>query len=164
MLLAIARAESGSEAAAAVDLAGLAEDLVELHQPLAEECGIALEFAQSGPVPEIRGQPELLAQALSNLIDNAVKYTPAGGRVCVTAGPSGVAVADSGPGIAPADRERALDRFVRLDPSRHRPGNGLGLALAAAAARRHNARLVLADAAPGSDPPGLRASLEFASP
>ena len=70
----------------------------------------------------------------------------------------------SGPGIAPGDRERALDRFVRLDPSRHLPGNGLGLALAAAAARRHNARLVLADAAPGEDPPGLRASLEFAAP
>ena len=164
MLLAIARAESGSEAAAAVDLAGLAEDLVELHQPLAEERGIALEFAKEGPVPGIEGQPELLAQALSNLIDNAVKYTPPGGRVSVTAGPAGIAVADSGPGIAPEDRERALDRFVRLDPSRHLPGNGLGLALAAAAARRHNARLVLADAAPGSDPPGLRASLEFAAP
>lgn len=165
MLLAIARAESGSEAAVAVDLAGLAEDVVELHQPLAEECGIALEFVrEAGSVPEIEGQPELLAQALSNLIDNAVKYTPAGGRVSVTAGPAGVVVADNGPGIAPGDRERAMDRFVRLDPSRHLPGNGLGLALAAAAARRHNARLVLADAAPGREPPGLRASLEFFSP
>ena len=163
MLLAIARAESGSEAAVAVDLAGLAEDLVELHQPLAEERGIALEFAKEGPVPGIEGQQFRLAQALSNLIDNAVKYTPSGGRVSVTAGPAGIAVADSGPGIAPGDRERAMDRFVRLDPSRHLPGNGLGLALAAAAARRHNARLVLADAAPGKDPPGLRASLEFAA-
>ena len=162
-LLAIARADSGPAPTLPVDLAGLAEDLVELHQPLAAERGIEIEFAHEGRPPEIQGQPELLAQALSNLIDNAVKYTPEGGRVSVTVGPAGVAVADSGPGIAPEDRERVLERFVRLDPSRHLPGNGLGLALAAAAARRHSARLRLADAAPGAAPPGLRASLEFAS-
>ncbi len=161
MLLAIARAESGPTPPVPVDVAGLAEDLVELHAPSAEERGIALEFAKEGPAPEVRGQPELLAQALSNLIDNAVKYTPEGGRVAVIVGPSGVAVADSGPGIAPEDRERVLERFVRLDPSRHLPGNGLGLALATAAARRHNARLVLSDAAPDDRPPGLRVSLEF---
>ena len=164
MLLAIAKAESGPASLVPVDIAGLAEDLVELHAPSAEERGIELEFGNEGPVPEVRGQPELLAQALSNLIDNAVKYTPEGGRVTVTVGPSGVAVADSGPGIAPEDRERVLERFVRLDPSRHLPGNGLGLALAAAAARRHNARLVLADTAPDRNPPGLRVSLEFALP
>ncbi len=162
-LLAIARADSGPAPTLPVDLAKLAEDLAELHAPLAEERGVALAFMKEGPAPDIEGQPELLAQALSNLIDNAVKYTPEGGRVSVTVGPLGVAVADSGPGIAPEDRERVLERFVRLDPSRHLPGNGLGLALATAAARRHNARLVLADAAPGSDPPGLRVALEFAS-
>lgn len=160
-LLAIARADSGPAPTLPVDLAGLGEDLVELHQPSAAERGIELEFAKDGRPPEIEGQPELLAQALSNLIDNAVKYTPEGGRVSVTVGPSGVAVADSGPGIAPEDRERVLERFVRLDPSRHLPGNGLGLALAAAAARRHNARLVLSDAVPDDRPPGLRVSLEF---
>ena len=164
MLLAIAKAESGPASLVPVDIAGLAEDLVELHAPSAAERGIELEFGNEGPVPEVRGQPELLVQALSNLIDNAVKYTPEGGRVTVTVGPSGVAVADSGPGIAPEDRERVLERFVRLDPSRHLPGNGLGLALAAAAARRHNARLVLADTAPDRNPPGLRVSLEFALP
>ncbi len=163
-LLAIARADSGPAPTLPIDLAGLVDDLVELHAPLAEERGVALEFAQAGPAPEIEGQPELLGQALSNLIDNALKYTPAGGRVSIAVGPSGVSVADSGPGIAPEDRERAIDRFVRLDPSRHLPGNGLGLALAAAAARRHNARLVLVDAAPGKDPPGLKASLEFSAP
>ncbi len=161
-LLAIARAESGPAPMLPVDLAGLAEDLVELHAPLAEERGVALEFTAAGPAPDLEGQPELLAQALSNLIDNALKYTPSGGRVSVVVGPSGVSVADSGPGIAPEDRERALDRFVRLDPSRHLPGNGLGLALAAAAARRHQARLVLTDATPDQTPPGLKASLEFA--
>lgn len=164
MLLEIAKAEAGPAPLVPVDLADLVEDLVELHAPSAEERGIELELSREGPAPELRGQPELLAQALSNLIDNAVKYTPEGGRVSVTVGPSGVAVADSGPGIAPEDRERVLDRFVRLDPSRHLPGNGLGLALVAAAARRHGARLVLSDAAPGKDPPGLRASLEFSSP
>ena len=164
MLLAIAKAESGPASLVPVDIAGLAEDLVELHAPSAAERGIELEFGNEGPVPEVRGQPELLAQALSNLIDNAVKYTPKGGRVSVTVSSSGVTVADSGPGIAPEDRERVLDRFVRLDPSRHLPGNGLGLALAAAAARRHNARLVLADTAPDRNPPGLRVSLEFALP
>ena len=164
MLLAIARAESGPAPLVPVDLVGLAEDLVELHAPSAAERGLELEFGNEGTAPEVQGQPELLAQALSNLIDNAVKYTPEGGRVSVAVGPSGVAVADSGPGIAPEDRERVLERFVRLDPSRHLPGNGLGLALAAAAARRHNARLVLADAASGEDPPGLRVSLEFALP
>ncbi len=161
MLLAIAGADSGPATAAAVDLSGLVEDLVELHAPSAAERGIALALQADGPAPEMQGQPELLAQALSNLIDNAVKYSPDGGFVNVVLSPSGISVSDDGPGIAPEDRERVLDRFVRLDPSRHLPGNGLGLALVAAAARRHKARLVLADAAPGRDPPGLRVSLEF---
>jgi len=161
MLLAIARADSGPANAVAVDLSGLVENLVDLHAPSAAERGIALGLRAVEPVPEVQGQPELLGQALSNLIDNAVKYTPDGGSVEVILDPSGVSVSDNGPGIAPEDRERVLDRFVRLDPSRHLPGNGLGLALVAAAARRHNARVVLSDAAPGRTPPGLRVGLEF---
>jgi signal transduction histidine kinase len=108
----------------------------------------------------IRANRHLLAQALSNLLDNAVKYTPNGGRVClaIERGPGGpmITVADSGPGIPHADRERVLQRFVRLDATRSTPGNGLGLSLVDAVAKLHRAELSLAD-----NRPGLRVSLAF---
>src|SRR3546814_16343710 len=91
----------------------------------------------------------------SDLLDNAVKYTPEGGRITLTVTPAAaeegpaLTVADSGPGIPEADRERVLQRFVRLERSRSTPGNGLGLSLVAAVARQHHARLALDDARPG---------------
>ena len=101
----------------------------------------------------VRAQPELLAQAITNLIDNAVKHTAAGGRISVAVkllqGTPRLDVADTGPGIPAADRERVLDRFVRLEESRSTPGAGLGLSLVAAVARMHGADLTLGDGRPG---------------
>jgi signal transduction histidine kinase len=161
-LLAIARAEAGSERAsfASIDLAALTADLAELYGPLAEEKGIV--FARSCPSGvRVGGNRELLAQALANLLDNAIKYTPEGGVVelQVAHGPRGpvITVADSGPGIPEADRERVLERFVRLESHRTTPGNGLGLSLVKAVAVLHGASLRLED-----NRPGLRVRLEFA--
>jgi hypothetical protein len=160
-ILMIAEAEAGivREAMAPVQLPVLVAGVVELYEPLAEEKGIALELAPSGAAT-IRGNKSLITQALANLLDNAIKYTPADGqvRVAVEDTPSGVAliVADNGPGIPDADRTRVIERFVRLEASRNSPGTGLGLSLVAAVARMHDARLELAD-----NNPGLRATLLF---
>lgn len=156
-LLDIARAESGLQRGemAAVDLGSVARDVAELYDPIAEDRGLAIEATMEGPVP-VSGHAELLAQAVSNLVDNATKY--ARRRIRIEAGVDAagarVVVADDGPGIAPEDRERSTERFVRLDPSRSGKGAGLGLSLVAAVARLHGGSLVLGDAGPG-----LRAEL-----
>ena len=153
-LLLIAEAEAGviREAMTMVDLPVIVEGVAELYEPVAEEKGIRLEIAPAGAV-QIEGNKTLISQALANLIDNAIKYTPPGGhvRVAVEETPDGVSlsVADNGPGIPDADRKRVLDRFVRLEASRNSPGTGLGLSLVAAVARLHDAKLELADNAPG---------------
>ena len=99
------------------------------------------------------GDRELLAQCLTNLLDNAVKYTPAGGTIAVklerTDDTALITVADSGPGIPAKDRERVLQRFTRLDQARSQPGNGLGLALVRAVAAQHHGKLTLGDNSPG---------------
>jgi signal transduction histidine kinase len=153
-LLKIAMAEAGVGAAElrTVDLATVARDAAELYEPVAEEHGIDLCIeSQAGAT--VRAQPELLAQAITNLIDNAVKNTPPGGRIAVaveaSAGVVILRVRDTGPGIPTADRERVLDRFVRLEESRSTPGAGLGLSLVAAVARMHGAALSLGEAEPG---------------
>jgi hypothetical protein len=107
----------------------------------------------NGAAP-IRGDPVLLAQALGNLIDNALKYTPEGGsiRVEVRRGPShsvGVTVSDSGPGIPDGDRAKVIERFYRGDASRGTPGVGLGLSLVDAVARLHGSSLRFEDNNPG---------------
>ena len=108
------------------------------------------------------GSRQLLFQALSNLVDNAVKHTPPGGMISLEVKNDGqgpvLIVADTGPGIPEAARETVTEPFVRLDSSRSTPGNGLGLALVAAIARLHGARLILGDNAPG-----LSAALVFPS-
>jgi len=153
-LLEIARAEAGSDRAGfePVDLAKLCQDVAELYEPLAEDQGVI--FGRSCPVDAwVRANGHLLAQAIANLLDNAIKYTPAGGRVRLAVerlpGRFAITVADSGPGIPAADRERVLERFVRLDATRSTPGNGLGLSLVAAVARLHGAELKLGDNRPG---------------
>jgi signal transduction histidine kinase len=160
-LLRIAQAQSGSYGAetSALSLGNLAREIGELYAPLAEEQGIHL---QSGSFPEapIRGSRQLLAHAIANLLDNAVKYTPAGGRVELAieelAGKVRLIVADTGPGIPTEDRARVLERFVRLDSARAEPGSGLGLSLVAAVCRLHHAQLALED-----NGPGLRVVVEF---
>ncbi len=153
-LLTISQTEQGSRLHRfePVDPARLILDVAELYEPLAEEKGVRLE-ARTEPGLIIAADRHLLFQALANLVDNAVKYSPGGGHVTVSAGitPDGVAltVADTGPGIPEEDRERVLDRFVRLDRQRSTPGNGLGLSLVRAVARLHRATLTLADNRPG---------------
>ena len=147
-----------------VDLGGVAEDAVELYQPLAEERGLALELKPHGAA-RVMGNRQLLFQAVANLIDNAVKYGHAGPAIIVEigGGPAGpkISVTDFGPGIPPGERGHVLDRFVRLDPSRTTPGSGLGLSLVAAIARQHAATLELTDTQPGRSPPGLKVVLRF---
>ena len=156
-LLRIARIESGAyrSAFATVDLGRIAADVCELYQAAAEERHIELQCEHPSAAP-VLGDRELLAQALTNLLDNAVKHTPAGGRIEVRVTRSArlpeaniLTVADTGPGIPPHERERVLERFTRLDQSRSLPGNGLGLALVKAVAEQHDGRLTLTDNAPG---------------
>jgi len=160
-LLLIAEADAGVQrgAMARIDLAPLSDDVAELYAPLAEEKGITLEIKPSGATL-IEGNRSLISQALANLIDNAIKYTPPGGHVSVwpSMTPDGVdlIVADTGPGIPAAERARVVERFVRLEASRNSPGTGLGLSLVAAVARLHGASLILDDNAPG-----LRAIIRF---
>ncbi|MDP3544582.1 MAG: HAMP domain-containing sensor histidine kinase [Phreatobacter sp.] len=155
-LLMIARAEAGNqrEGMAPLDLGEIARGVAELYEPVAEEAGIALEVV-AVPV-RVSGNRELLGQVVANLVDNALKYgAPEGGErsVSVTVTAEGadalITVADRGPGIADGDRGRVLDRFVRLETSRSRPGSGLGLSLAAAVARLHGGGLSLDDNRPG---------------
>ena len=161
-LLLIAEAEAGvvREAMTLVDLPSVVEGVAELYAPVAEEKSITLDVELTNPV-QIEANRSLVSQALANLVDNAIKYTPSGGRVriAVSGTPQDVAlsVADSGPGIPAGDRARVVDRFVRLESSRNSPGTGLGLSLVAAVARLHEAKFELADNAPG-----LKATLVFA--
>ncbi|MBW2421551.1 MAG: HAMP domain-containing protein [Deltaproteobacteria bacterium] len=160
-LLRIARIEAGGLRLAneVVDLAALVRDAAELYEPLADDKEVALDAGVEGS-PTIRGDRDLLFQALTNLLDNAVKYTPQGGRVSIVAGGDAgrveVCVSDTGSGIPALERENVLQRFYRLEGSRTTPGNGLGLSLVAAVAAMHHGALVLDDNAPG-----LRATLRF---
>jgi signal transduction histidine kinase len=153
----ISRVESGSAAAelTALDLSELVADFAELYEPVAEEAGFATRIDVQ-PGIRIRGNRELLSQALSNLAENALKYgfDENGVRelaisVSADRGQATVDIADRGPGIAAADRERATERFARLEQSRTLPGNGLGLSLVRAVAELHGGKLVLDDNAPG---------------
>ncbi len=156
-LLMIARAESGtaSEASTVFDASAVASDVAELYEPVAEEAGARLTTAVA-PGLRVAGNRELLSQALANLIDNAIKYGIPGAErreIAVQARNGGAdvefVVADHGTGVPSADRDRVLERFVRLDQSRERPGSGLGLSLASAIAHFHGGRLRLEDNAPG---------------
>ncbi|MBL8590629.1 MAG: HAMP domain-containing protein [Methylobacteriaceae bacterium] len=155
-LLMIARAEAGAwrDAMAPLDVGELVSGVAELYEPVAEEAGMRLDVAVESGL-SARGNRELVSQAVANLLDNALKYgaNGQGGEVTVSARGDGqeiaIVVADRGPGVAPADRARVLERFVRLEGSRSRPGFGLGLSLVAAVARLHGGKLELADNAPG---------------
>ena len=153
-LLTIGHAESGQRLHdfEPLNLDQLVQDVVELYEPLAEDKQITLTCPSLTPLT-VSGHRHLLFQALANLLDNAVKYTPDGGQVAIGIseqdGCPAICVADSGPGIPNHDRQRVLDRFVRLDRTRSTPGNGLGLSLVKAVARLHNADLQLQDNAPG---------------
>jgi signal transduction histidine kinase len=157
-LLDIARAEAGSERAAfeTVPLQSLVADLIDLYEPLAEEHGLTLEHRAPSQLA-MHANRHLLTQALANLLDNAIKYTPAGGRILLAVEPGPViTISDNGPGIPEAEREHVLERFVRLEQHRGTPGNGLGLSLVQAVAKLHGGRMTLAD-----NRPGLKVILDF---
>ncbi len=151
-LLRIALAEAGAVSLAPVDLSGLVMDVVDLYRPLAEEKGQSLQSEVESGL-QLNCNAQLLAQAFANLIDNAIKYTPRTGRIKVVAAQSlqglSVAVMDTGPGIAPEDRARALERSRRLANAAGTPGSGLGLALVAAVMRLHGGTIELDDQRPG---------------
>ena len=159
-LLMIARVEAGTDEGKVgdLDIATVLAEVAELYEPVAEDAGVTLSL-ETEPGLIVRGNRELLGQAFANLIDNALKYAVPetdgekdaavhlqaradADRVIVT-------ITDNGPGIAEADRARALERFVRLEASRSRPGSGLGLSLVAAVARYHKGTISLCDAGPG---------------
>jgi signal transduction histidine kinase len=158
-LLMIARLEAGGarETMADFEVSKVVRDVGELYEAVADETGTPLQInVEDGLVA--RGSRELVSQAVANLIDNAVKYgAPSPGAtlqpVTVAARRNGsdvaIVVSDHGPGIPEAERGRVLERFVRLESSRSRPGFGLGLSLAAAVARLHGGALTLQDNAPG---------------
>jgi signal transduction histidine kinase len=161
-LLLIARAESGQarDHMDEFDAAEVAHGIGELYEPLAEEKGMSLRVDAPKATP-VHGNRELVSQALANLVDNAIKYAPSkaapngpqpeiivsaaageGDRILLT-------VSDNGPGIPEADRDRAVERFVRLEQSRSQAGSGLGLSLANAVAHLHGGELRLEDNHPG---------------
>jgi signal transduction histidine kinase len=160
-LLRIARIESGARRSGfeRVELAPLAADVVEYYEPLAEERGQKLTL-RTPARPVVQGDPELLSQALANLTDNALKYTPDGGAIEIVVDESGggprVSVADTGPGVPESEREPVFRRFYRLDSSRSSPGSGLGLSLVEAVAKLHHLEVRLED-----NHPGLRAVLQW---
>jgi signal transduction histidine kinase len=159
-LLAIARAEAGADSAGigAFDLGEAVESVAELYAPVAEENGATLKIEAARGLMVV-GNRELIGQAVANLIDNAVKHgapkdeAAAKGEIAVVARRDGasvaIEVADHGPGIPADDRARALERFVRLEGARSRPGSGLGLSLAAAVMHMHGGALRLDDNNPG---------------
>jgi signal transduction histidine kinase len=171
-VLAIARLQASGEARdqTTFDPGELAADVSELYEPLCEEKGLDFK-AEAVPGLTARGNREFVAQALANLLDNAVKYTPEGGAVMLrvrrrSSGEIEFSVTDTGPGVPEADRQRIVQRFVRLENSRNEPGSGLGLSLVAAVAEAHGGRLEI-DEGPGKVGgfgPGLRTAFVLPRP
>jgi signal transduction histidine kinase len=157
-ILMISRLEAGysAETFSKVDLAETVRDVVELYEAVAEEVGVSLEAVIAGSIL-VDGNRELIGQALSNIVDNAIKYSAGSSEkplARVVLEPSGsdvrLTVTDNGPGISDAaDRQRATERFVRLEKSRSQPGSGLGLSLAKAVMKLHGGRLDLLPENPG---------------
>ena len=165
-VLRIAEVEAGARRAAfaPVDMVPTLADAADLYGAAAE----AREQELAVDLPEalnLVGDRDLLLQAVANLLDNALKFTPDGGRVALSArvldGVVEIAVADSGPGLAPDDRARAGERFFRADTSRNTPGSGLGLSLVRAVVALHGGVVVLEDTVRGRQPPGLTVRLRL---
>lgn len=174
-VLRIARLEAGErrELLKPLDPKPILDDLAELYEPACEDAGLSFE-ADISSKTLILADRGLLSQAVSNLLENAIKYTPRGGGIRLVCrkkrgGGIEVAICDNGPGIPSWDRDRVKERFVRLDKSRSLPGSGLGLSLVEAVADLHQAEFVMSDNEDllsvdnGGDPdrPGLRAALIF---
>jgi signal transduction histidine kinase len=163
-VLKLARVEaSGNWTLQRIDATAILKDLAEFYEPAAEERQLGFQSSVEEGLT-LRGEAGLFAQAASNLIENAMKYTPSGGRIEVRAwlrpdGRMEFNVLDDGPGIAPAERDRVLERFVRLEGARTSPGAGLGLSLVSAVARLHRGGLHLRDGLDAGGRRGLGAAL-----
>ncbi len=169
-LLSIARLEAGSrsENFGPLNICALVRDVADLYEPAAEERGLSLRLSCAGDLT-MAGEKHLIGQALANLLDNAIKYAAPSAKAAAESGSAGVEIAledkgdavdivlcDRGPGVPAADRERVLQRFVRLQPDRSIQGSGLGLSLVAAVARLHDGSVLLED-----NEPGLRVRLRL---
>ncbi len=162
-LLQIAQIEGGSPRSrfAPVDLAELMRTFAEIYEPAAEDSGHALTLRLPGDGPVmVTGDKGLLGQVIANLLENALRHTPAGTRLALSlerhSNGVDLSLADTGPGIPESERDKVLRRLYRLERSRATPGNGLGLSLVAAIADLHGAALIL-----GDNGPGLRVTLRF---
>ncbi len=166
-LLSIAQSESGQvrRQLQMLDIHDILIDVAELYEPIADEAGGSLTL-EAAPHLTVMGDRQLLAQAMSNLLDNALKYGEneegKGADISVTAAIDGqdvvITISDQGKGIPEEDRDRVRNRFVRLDESRSKPGNGLGLSLVASVMTLHNGQLHLE-----GNQPGLRAIMRIPS-
>ncbi len=165
-VLRIAEVEAGGRRAAfaATDLVPMMRDMAELYGAAAEARDQRLEVKLPRKLPLV-GDRDLLGQAMANLLDNALKFTPEGGTVALSARaePSlvEIVVADDGPGMPDADRQRAGERFFRADAARTTPGSGLGLSLVRAVAALHGGMLTLGETHPGGARPGLKVTLRL---
>jgi signal transduction histidine kinase len=155
-LLRIAEIEDGRRRAAftVVDLAAVIRTVADLYEPIAEDKDITLEV-DIRPVPPVHGDYELLIEAIANLVDNAIKFSPAGGRVSVKlfqaeAGRAAIRVADTGPGIAEQERGAVFQRFYRSRQAISVRGHGLGLSLVQAIADLHDFTVTISDGHPGA--------------
>jgi signal transduction histidine kinase len=153
-LLRISEVESGSRRGGFkdVDMTSLLQDLKEFYAPLSEEKEQTF-IAEVPPSRPIQGDRDLLFQALANVLDNAIKYTPAAGSIRIMLHDQHdqlkIAICDSGPGVPLAAHEKVFERLYRLEVSRSTPGNGLGLSLVAAIVNLHHGRIELTDNRPG---------------
>jgi signal transduction histidine kinase len=153
-LLRIARIESHESSTdfAPIDINELVRDVMELYEPLAEEKGLRLS-AELAARPVFTGDRDLLFQAIANLLDNAIKYTPAHGEIRCSLlpddGGARLLLSDNGPGIPADQRDKVFQRFFRLEQSRTTPGNGLGMSLVQAVMQLHHLTIELQDNRPG---------------
>ena len=153
-VLRIGEIEHGRRRAAfaPVDMPDVLRDAIELYEPLAEDKAVEL-LLDAPAAPSVTGDRELLLEAVGNLLDNAIKYTPPGSSVRVSLTRAGsnlhLRITDEGPGIAEVDRERVLQRFFRTERSRQIEGSGLGLSLVAAIVTLHGFKILLTGADPG---------------
>ncbi len=135
-----------------VDIGQILQDVIELYEPLAEEKEIALNTSIK-KAPQIKGDKDLLFQVFSNLLDNAIKFSPTGSEITLTLENIGnkpqIMIADQGTGIPPQDIDKVFTRFYRADKSRNTPGTGLGLSLVKAVTDMHKAKIALQDNNPG---------------
>ncbi|ANJ66192.1 hypothetical protein A9404_01320 [Halothiobacillus diazotrophicus] len=153
-LLSISQAEAGIQRLpfTPLDIGALCRDLGELYEASAEEAGLTLAVSAHESLC-VRGNRDLLAQALSNILDNAIKYTPVGGSITIQARSAGkqasIQICDTGIGVPSDQYDHIFQRFVRLDAARNQPGNGLGLAQVLATVKAHHGDIDLSDHRPG---------------